>query len=82
MPRKERGIPTKLPISKLLISLELQTSCLIQVYAYQINLVGRYKNYLICIRSILIKTLKKKNRKKCLQIDSSVPTTLLISQLL
>ena len=44
-------------------------------------LVGRYKNYLICIRSILMKTLKIQE-KKCMQIDSSVPTKLLISQLL
>ena len=42
--------------------------------------MGRYKNYQICIRSILIKTLKI--QEKCIQIDISVPTKLLISQLL
>ena len=36
------------------------------------SIVGRYKSYLICIRSILIKALKI--QEKCIQIDSSVPT--------
>ena len=53
----------------------LNLSLCITVY-----LVGRYKDELLCIRSLLIKTLKI--QEKCIQIDSCVPPKSLISQLL